>query len=35
LDVDTFDAADKNEFYSQVEEHKIEEAVLVGTYIKG
>jgi len=35
LDVESFDAANKAEFYKKVEEHKIEEAELMGTYTKG
>ena len=34
LDVDSLQAKNKEEFYQQVEEHKIEEAVLIGSYKK-
>ena len=35
LDVESFDASGKKDFYDKVEEHKIEEAVLMGKYTKG
>jgi len=34
LDVETLDADNSDDFYKQVEEHKIEEAVLMGNYEK-
>jgi len=34
LDIDTFEANSKTEFYSKVDEHKIDEAVLMGKYSK-
>jgi len=35
LDVETFEAAGKDDFYKQVEEHAIAKAELMGTYTKG
>jgi len=35
LDVKTFEASSKKEFYDKVEEHKIEETILMGKYTKG
>ena len=35
LDVESLDAEDKDDFYSQVEEHAIAKAELMGKYTKG
>lgn len=35
LDVDTFDASGKADFYKETEEHAIAKAELIGTYSKG
>lgn len=35
LDVETFEASGKRDFYKKVEEHKIGEAALMGRYSKG
>ncbi|MCK5283051.1 MAG: YbhB/YbcL family Raf kinase inhibitor-like protein [Nanoarchaeota archaeon] len=35
LNIETFQAGSKIDFYNKVEEHKIEEAVLMGKYSKG